>query len=204
MQKHRERNGGIVKNFIKLAFAGATLAISAPSMAAVIPATLTVDGPTINNYNLANDGVFPPVWSEWDAPQSTRFGPYVNGYNTKFTFSFAGLTNVGSVNMIADGNDYYELSFYNGASLVHFFRFPPPTLGAMQSFKADFSGVQATRVVVNGAGGDYRYALGEVQFSNTPIAAVPEPATWAMMMVGFVMVGAAARYRKRSTNVRYA
>jgi hypothetical protein len=25
-----------------------------------------------------------------------------------------------------------------------------------------------------------------------------------MMMVGFVMVGAAARYRKRSTNVRYA
>jgi len=36
------------------------------------------------------------------------------------------------------------------------------------------------------------------------VPTIPEPATWAMMMVGFVMVGAAARYRKRSTNVRYA
>ena len=29
-------------------------------------------------------------------------------------------------------------------------------------------------------------------------AAVPEPATWAMMLVGFGMVGAASRYRRRS------
>ncbi len=35
-------------------------------------------------------------------------------------------------------------------------------------------------------------------------AAVPEPATWAMMMLGFGMVGAAARYRRRSSNVRFA
>ncbi len=36
------------------------------------------------------------------------------------------------------------------------------------------------------------------------IAAVPEPATWAMMLLGFGMVGAAARYRRRSANVTYA
>ena len=36
------------------------------------------------------------------------------------------------------------------------------------------------------------------------IAAVPEPATWAMMLVGFAMVGAAARYRRRSTAAVYA
>lgn len=29
-------------------------------------------------------------------------------------------------------------------------------------------------------------------------AAVPEPATWAMMIIGFGMVGAASRYRRRS------
>ncbi|GAA3714746.1 hypothetical protein GCM10022268_24310 [Sphingomonas cynarae] len=34
---------------------------------------------------------------------------------------------------------------------------------------------------------------------TTAVAAVPEPATWAMMFVGFAMVGAAARYRRRST-----
>ena len=35
------------------------------------------------------------------------------------------------------------------------------------------------------------------------VAAVPEPATWAMMLVGFGMMGAAMRYRRRATNVVY-
>ncbi len=38
----------------------------------------------------------------------------------------------------------------------------------------------------------------------TPVAAVPEPATWAMMLVGFGMVAGAARYRRRSSNVSFA
>ncbi|MDP1027561.1 PEPxxWA-CTERM sorting domain-containing protein [Sphingomonas sp. KR1UV-12] len=39
---------------------------------------------------------------------------------------------------------------------------------------------------------------------NVAMTAVPEPATWAMMLVGFAMVGATARYRRRSTNVAIA
>lgn len=35
-------------------------------------------------------------------------------------------------------------------------------------------------------------------------AAVPEPATWAMMLVGFGMIGATARYRRRKSNVAFA
>ena len=35
-------------------------------------------------------------------------------------------------------------------------------------------------------------------------AAVPEPATWAMMLVGFGMMGASMRYRRRSTKAVYA
>jgi hypothetical protein len=35
-------------------------------------------------------------------------------------------------------------------------------------------------------------------------AAVPEPATWAMMLVGFGMVAGAARYRRRSTVTTFA
>ncbi len=37
---------------------------------------------------------------------------------------------------------------------------------------------------------------------TTTAAAVPEPATWAMMLLGFGMVDAAARYRRRSTAAR--
>ncbi|GGB28686.1 hypothetical protein GCM10011380_17910 [Sphingomonas metalli] len=36
------------------------------------------------------------------------------------------------------------------------------------------------------------------------LTAVPEPATWAMMLVGFGMVGAATRYRRRSTKAAIA
>ncbi len=40
--------------------------------------------------------------------------------------------------------------------------------------------------------------------ANFSITAVPEPATWAMMLVGFGMVGATARYRRRSTKLAIA
>lgn len=40
--------------------------------------------------------------------------------------------------------------------------------------------------------------------ANFSVTAVPEPATWAMMLVGFGMVGATARYRRRKSNVAFA
>ena len=42
------------------------------------------------------------------------------------------------------------------------------------------------------------------EVANFTVTAVPEPATWAMMLVGFGMVGAARRYRNRTSMVRYA
>jgi len=39
---------------------------------------------------------------------------------------------------------------------------------------------------------------------NVSMAAVPEPATWAMMLVGFVMVGSAVRYRRRNASAAIA
>lgn len=42
-----------------------------------------------------------------------------------------------------------------------------------------------------------------VTANSVPAAAVPEPATWAMMIVGFGMIGAGLRYRKRRTVLRY-
>jgi hypothetical protein len=44
----------------------------------------------------------------------------------------------------------------------------------------------------------------DVRSLSGTIAAVPEPATWAMMLVGFGMVAGAARYRRKSVAVTYA
>lgn len=48
--------------------------------------------------------------------------------------------------------------------------------------------------------GSFVYA----KFTPSLMAAVPEPGTWAMMLAGFGMMGAALRYRKRSTKLSFA
>ncbi|MBB4618051.1 hypothetical protein GGQ96_002187 [Sphingomonas abaci] len=172
-------------------------------MAAVLPATLTVDGPTRNDPQIANDGIFPAVGTEWNLSNSVQFGPNLLGRNTNLTYSFAELSSVTGINMIADGNDYYTFSFFNGGTLSRYFEFSPYNGGLLQSFRTDLAPTLATRVVVTGRAGDQLYSIGEVQFSGT-VAAVPGPATWAMMMVGFAMLGASARYRRRATRAVFA
>lgn len=43
-----------------------------------------------------------------------------------------------------------------------------------------------------------------IDFNTVSVSVVPEPASWAMMMVGFAMIGGAARYGRRSSQLRYA
>lgn len=42
------------------------------------------------------------------------------------------------------------------------------------------------------------------RYSVQPVAAVPEPASWALMLTGFALVGGAARYRRRAAVLRYS
>lgn len=64
---------------------------------------------------------------------------------------------------------------------------------------ATMAGVQT--LVVNGTSGSNGNYAGTISFS--PTAAVPEPATWAMMVLGFGAVGFAMR-RRPETRVRFA
>jgi hypothetical protein len=42
------------------------------------------------------------------------------------------------------------------------------------------------------------------EVANFTVTAVPEPATWGMMLLGFGMVAGAARYRRRGTKVAFS
>lgn len=51
---------------------------------------------------------------------------------------------------------------------------------------------------------DFVFAIGELAVTGQQVTpAVPEPATWAMMMTGFGLVGGAMRYRRRKTSVSF-
>jgi hypothetical protein len=59
-------------------------------------------------------------------------------------------------------------------------------------------------VFVWASGLNNRLNLRNTTYTISTTAAVPEPATWAMMMLGFGAVGASLRYRRRKVAVRYA
>lgn len=57
------------------------------------------------------------------------------------------------------------------------------------------NGTLLSGIRFSNTGGNRAFEFDNVSFTT----AVPEPATWMMMLVGFGMVGAAARYRRRTT-----
>lgn len=72
-----------------------------------------------------------------------------------------------------------------------------PGLGSASG--ADFS----TLGILNGGG--QQPAISHLSFWTTPGGAVPEPATWAMMLLGFGLVGGVMRRRQRqSVRLRFA
>lgn len=83
------------------------------------------------------------------------------------------------------------------------------------TFGATFNPGRYVRYSVNSISGIRGFSFSGGASGNTsidnlvavtadPTPAVPEPATWAMMMVGFGMIVASARYRRRGTKVAYA
>jgi hypothetical protein len=98
------------------------------------------------------------------------------------------------------------LNFYDGAVLVNSFGYSSGSTGQLAGFAAvfppdngafSFDSFTATLLIdtlsspvtLNGSG--FQYAL----VSNA--VAVPEPATWAMMLLGFGLLGAGMRSRRR-------
>ncbi len=61
-------------------------------------------------------------------------------------------------------------------------------------------GLIYTAVITGFDNGDF----GRYQLTIANAAAVPEPATWGLMVLGFGMIGAAARSRKVKTSVKFA
>ena len=59
-------------------------------------------------------------------------------------------------------------------------------------------------IAVDSRGTNYLRNTAEIYRQFTNAGAVPEPATWAMMLMGFGLVGGAMRRRKVSTSVSFA
>lgn len=171
-----------------------------PASAATLATTVSATGSYNGDLAVLNDGFVPADGTAYNAPEQVNF----TNAPAEFRFSFGTQVTVDSLLANVDNNDTYTFSFFDGTTLVGLLN-----IGAgegsvgngVETFNRIFAPTLATSVVVSASGGDNLYSIGEVQFGGTAVNAVPEPATWAMMIGGFGLLGAASRRRTRTARV---
>jgi len=96
----------------------------------------------------------------------------------------SGLTSVGDIRYGTGGASVLPLT-------------PQTTLGTGSLSYSGYEGVNTSSTA-----GLYQFNIRQfdysVSYTVAPVAAVPEPASWGLMMLGFGLVGGALRQRKRS------
>jgi hypothetical protein len=182
-----------------LAAALAASALTATSASAATPLTVTYTGTVQGSSNGGNDNlggnvVFTGVTTQEDANDG------VFSYSN-FTALYAGTTYT-FANVSAAFSAANVLDVFTGGTKVTSFNFAPGTMFAVGQTYATTLGSGGT-FTVDPSVGNVNFT-GGTGFVTSSIAAVPEPATWAMMLVGFGMMGASMRYRRKSTAVSFA
>lgn len=160
---------------------------------------------TITHERAVIAGMRPASVTEVSAPASG----YGINLNTLEAAIYAGTLNIersGTYTFAVRGDDAARISI-NGRAIVEatFHNYPTirlPSTASLylaagsydyEAFTYQLTGNQWFGTSVTGG-------PAAVSFSA---AAVPEPATWALMMVGFAMVAGASRYRRRATAIAF-
>ena len=180
----------------------------------------TPDGATIFGYtNQTNTSVtFTSLTGQTlhgtDAQGQSRVEAYLNGTqvpltsidislttpNTTFDYAEFNMTNAGSpgdaIQVTVTGIDQFGNTFSQNYGIAP----GDPTLGNGQNFVSFLAsdGEHITHIQFNNTGNSGFTDLRQLRINGiTGITPVPEPATWAMMLVGFGAAGVAMRRTRR-------
>ena len=190
----------------------ATVAISGLSAATAADAAVVV------NFNQVGADVVVTATGTFNTSLSTNVGS--SGGIGQYLYpsaQFFGLGTQGAVTEYrATGPSYLtgstQVNFNTTSGTTMFLNGAASVYGVSSSYVSN-SAIMATGTILNktiaGVGavaGSYVYTVGgnTVTINVGQAAAVPEPATWGLMVLGFGMIGAAARSRKVKTTVAYA
>ena len=189
-------------------------AAAAPAQAAfpIYPNPGT-ENPATYTVTAANTGFLRAIFVGKSAAHTSKLGVLVNGSDRGLglnnqTAAFGDIFNYGTINA-GDTIEYYIFNMTTGLSyfldntknpndVQHFYR--PNYAGNDFGYfvQGGYYGVEDLKF-----GGDFDY--NDFTFVSTT-AGIPEPATWAFMILGFGLIGGALRSRKANvtTRVRFA
>ncbi|WP_235902938.1 PEPxxWA-CTERM sorting domain-containing protein [Sandarakinorhabdus oryzae] len=149
-------------------------------------ATAPVDGTPQPEQTQWNNGSF---WWDEGAPEATAPMFWELQLNKKYA--------INQLLVQADNNDTYRVDYWNGSAWAPIFNVGAVAgFGLMTRDSGVFAPIFTDRFRFQATGGDLYYSLGQFQAIGT----VPEPASWAMLIAGFSLVGAASRRRRVSVS----
>ncbi len=178
------------KSLLALALAAATLAPLASANAATYVLSTDVSAPTL--LMPGDIGATAPTGGTSDL--STLSGTGINDYYFDLSVPGSGTSYLGNIDF-SGGSERAVVSL---SSLV-VSDITVSSLGAQT--KATFSAVGGSEYKLEVSGTPGAYFVANI---TGVTAAVPEPATWAMMLAGLFGLGAALRVRRRGQGVMAA
>ncbi|WP_010163401.1 FxDxF family PEP-CTERM protein [Sphingomonas sp. PAMC 26617] len=178
------------------------------AIAAVAPASAATFAVNDTAGNAAQGGNF----SSTPGPDGTFNGMFgvqnigLGNFSEIFTFTLptdglgsGSVTSIASGKLMSTTDLNFTSVFFNGTAAT---MFPNGRFEFASLELIPITAGQLNTLTVNG----FSYGGASIggSLSFTPTSAVPEAATWAMMLVGFGMMGAGLRYRRRSSTVAFA
>lgn len=188
------------KLLVAAALAGSTLLAIAPAQSATLVA----------NCNAAPDDIT-NVASDKQTCNGYYAGNLLNNNGSNVADQKAALASLGFDTTGFNFNSYQKLTNLNGANpdfgvplsgltyiAIHYGNGTgsPATGNVTAFYKLDLTGTSLSQLNLN-----FRASSSAVLYSTQAPPAVPEPATWAMMLGGFGLLGAASRRRARTVRV---
>ncbi len=154
-------------------------------------ASLTVNGRTLDMPTSSYNSLTQMNWSDHNGTKSQRLQLLYNFYPPNDVISvgislvtkqtdFFDTENIAAGSILTRGETAFDLTQYSS-----------PFAQAGSAYGNPF----------NGTGGSFLSLF--FNPTRVEVAAVPEPETWVMMLLGFGMVAGAARYRRRGTKVAF-
>lgn len=157
----------------------------------ILDATFTSpgDGLFVANFGFGDNTLAICSYTGTLCDQSLDLSFSSAGGVSDFSFLYAGVDNSESTLTVL-------LNFFGGSSTTLFYT--SLVGGSTLDFSA-YSNILSASITSNDP-----YGLSYDNFTYTIDAAVPEPATWAMMILGFGFVGAALRRQRRNRHLTIA
>lgn len=159
-------------------------------------------GSTGSNLSEPVNGTFAPEGQQWNTGSFWwDQDPSVNASPVYWELQLNQSYTVDRFLVQADDNDSYLLEYWDGAAWQSAYVVPFAfSYGLVTRDSGTIGPITTDRFRFSGIAGDNYYALSELQ----AFQAVPEPGTWALMIIGFGLVGNALRRRRRTVRLQFA